>query len=382
MQDAEIWKALKKLRFEVECMDLPEHREVVLGYNAKISPEARKLHDELVVMECCSGGWITNYDWVLENAGITAANLIVPDVVDPNAGAAIRNITHVHQTVNRCPDKLMLINKVEDIYTAKREGKVGLIIQAEHADFLLHRSITASVEVFAMVGLKILQLTYSYRNFAADGCFTGDNAGITTHGKELIRAMEGNGVTLNLSHVGERSTLEAMEYSTKPVLFTHSNPNKLFPHPRNISDEQIKRCAETGGVICAAAYPEFLWDGENLPTIDKLVDAVRYIVDLVGIDHVGIASNAQVQAASCDPYEMEDFNDIFPSCHGNTGTPPYLKAYREGLGIEAMDTRGFASVANFPNMTYKLLEAGFSKDEIKKIVGENIIRVYKDTWKN
>ena len=362
-------------------MDLPEHKEAVLKYNEGIPDEARKLHDESIIIECAAGGWITHYDWVLENSGITAVNLIVPDVYDPNAGAAVRNFTHVHQTVNRCSDKLMLVNKVEDIYTAKAEGKVGFICQSEHADFLLHRSVSASVEVFAMMGLKVLQLTYSNRNFAADGCLTGSNGGITAQDKELIRAMEKNGVTLNLSHVGERSTLEAMDYATKPVVFTHSNPAKLFPHPRNITDEQIKRCAETGGVVCAAAYPEFLWDGENLPTVDRMVDAVSYIADLVGVDHVGVASNAQVQAASCDPYEMEDFNDVFPACHGRSGTPPYLAVYKAGLGLESMDTRGFASVANFPNMTHKLLERGFSKTDIKKIMGENILRVYKETWK-
>ena len=101
--------------------------------------------------------------------------------------------------------------------------------------------------------------------------------------------MQKYGITVDLSHVGELSTLEAMDMSERPMIFSHSNPKGLFQHARNITDEQAKKCAALGGVIGVTSYPVTLWDGEHFPTIDTMVDCIDYYADLIGIDHIGLA---------------------------------------------------------------------------------------------
>ena len=138
------------------------------------------------------------------------------------------------------------MRRYEDILTAKRDGKIGIIIGAQSCDFIHHPDISESVEAFARLGLRIMTIAYNHRTFAADGCATGTDDGLTCEGKTLIRAMERNGIVVDLSHVGRRSTLEAMDFCEKPAIFSHSNAYALYPHFRNITDEQIKACAARG----------------------------------------------------------------------------------------------------------------------------------------
>lgn len=370
---------LDKYFMAYSCEDDAENREIALKWNAEISDEARKLHEECIIIDTCAF-YLETYNWQLKAAKPTALNLTVPSVFDPSAGGALDKVIDLLHVVSRYPEHFINIRTAEDILEAKRTGKVGAIIGAQNCDFIFSREPAATVEAFSRVGLRVMQIAYNHRSFAADGCATGTDAGITAQGREMIRAMERYGVTVDLSHVGCRSTLEAMDYVTKPVIFSHSNPKALFDRPRNITDEQAKKCAEIGGVIGAVAFAPNLYDGENLPTIDRYIDAIAYFADLVGIDHVGIGLDSNAEPGA---YNRQDARHIADgSFREDSPESMYDKAFAAGKGKASIYTDGIFGVANYPNIVDKLLKRGFSHDDVRKIMGENFLRVFKQTWTN
>ena len=228
------------------------------------------------------------------------------------------------------------------------------------------------------MGLRVMQIAYHHRSFAADGCATGDNAGITNDGRKMIRAMEKYGVTVDLSHVGERSTLEAMDVCRKPPIFSHSNPLGVNKHIRNITDEQAKKCAALGGVVGAVGLTPSLYNGKDFPTIENYMDCIDYYVKLIGIDHVGIGLDSN---ATMGGYEHRTLMNI----HRNYRGPDFkesleYKGYMAGKGYYSIKLEGLMNMANLPNSTNHLLMRGYGEKDIKKILGENWLRVFRETW--
>jgi len=360
------------------CEDTPEAKSLSLGYNAAVSDEARRIHKDSIIIDTCSFS-LEGWDWHLEAAGLTGLNCTVIGTKD-GIGDGIRNIVDYLGAINSNSDKLTLILKADDLLQAKKNGKTGIIIGSQSSQFLHHNDITAAVEVYARLGLRITTIAYNWRTFSADGCYTGDNAGITRDGRELIQAMEAYGVTVDLSHVGERSTLDAMDVCTKPPVFSHSNPLALNNHPRNITDEQAKKCAALGGCIGVTGFPVTLWEpGKPFPTIENYIDCVAYYADLVGIDHVGIGIDSNANAGA---YERRKVTQLSHTTTSLQGTSNLGFAMNEaGMGVRAGFSDGIESLANIVHIIDHLLKRGFSEPDIKKVIGENWLRVFRATWK-
>ena len=358
------------------CEDTPEAKALSLGYNAAVSDEARRIHRDSIVIDTCSFS-LDGYDWHLEQAGLTGLNCTVIGTKD-SAGESIRNIIDYVSAIDNTPE-LMLILKPDDLLTAKREGKTGIIIGSQSSQFLHHNDIESAVEVFARLGLRVSTLAYNWRTFSADGCYSGSNGGLANDGKILIKAMEKYGVTVDLSHVGERSTMEAMDVCTKPPIFSHSNPLALNNHPRNITDEQAKKCAALGGVIGVTSFPVTLWEpGKPFPTIDNFIDCISYYADLVGIDHVGFGIDSNANAGAYERRKVVMLSHTTNSMQGQQSLG--FVSNEAGRGILAAFPEGLESLANIVNIVDHLLKRGFSETDIKKVIGENWLRVFRATW--
>ena len=358
------------------CEDTPEAKALSLGYNAAVSDEARRIHRDSIVIDTCSFS-LDGYDWHLEQAGLTGLNCTVIGTKD-SAGESIRNIIDYVSAIDNTPE-LMLILKPDDLLTAKREGKTGIIIGSQSSQFLHHNDIESAVEVFARLGLRVSTLAYNWRTFSADGCYSGSNGGLANDGKILIKAMEKYGVTVDLSHVGERSTMEAMDVCTKPPIFSHSNPLALNNHPRNITDEQAKKCAALGGVIGVTSFPVTLWEpGKPFPTIDNFIDCIAYYADLVGIDHVGLGIDSNANAGAYERRKVVMLSHTTNSMQGQQSLG--FVSNEAGRGILAAFPEGLESLANIVNIVDHLLKRGFSETDIKKVIGENWLRVFRATW--
>lgn len=373
----QINKDIFRLTKQVYCEDSDEVKAISLGYNACVSQAGRALHRRSFIVDTCTF-YLEDYGWHLEESGATAINCTVPRARD-SAGEAMLNIAGYYNVILEDPEHFLLVKTVDDIVKAKQEGKVGVIIGSQTCDFINHHDIFASVEVFHRLGLRVMQISYNHHSFAADGCQTGARGGLTREGRQLIRAMEHHGLTVDLSHVSERSTLEAMEYAEKPVIFSHANPMGMYKHIRNITDEQAKKCAATGGVVGVSAYTPTLWDGEHFPTVETVVDCICYNVDLLGIDHVGIGIDSNATAGAYD------YSEIAPVAKylniGGKKDGLSYKSYMAGRGVKGLFVDGIESLANWPNLADHLLKRGFSEAECRKLMGENWMRVFRETWK-
>ena len=360
------------------CGDDAENRNLVKKWNAEISDEAKALHDECIIIDGCSFN-IETYNWQLQEGRPTALNMTIPMVHDPSASGWHTRLTDVLHAVTSDPDHFMHILTTDDIEEAKRTGKVGLIMGAQTCDFIRSGDIESSVFIYHRLGLRIMQIAYHTRSFAADGCDSGTNVGITNQGRQMIRAMEKFGITVDLAHVGERSTLEAMEMAEKPMIFSHTNPLKMFNHIRNITDEQAKKCAATGGLVGSSSFAPILWDGENFPTVDRLVDSIVYFADLCGIDHVGFGLDYNAEPGAYLRRNARSIAEAFfgPNAPDNT---LYDLGYKQGRGKASVFTEGMYGIANCPKLVDTMLKRGFSHEDVKKVMGGNFLRVFKETW--
>lgn len=377
MTEEQKWDDILRLYKKYLCEDSEEVRNLALSYNHNVSAEARRIQDEAVVVDTCA--WhLQGWNWHLAESGCTAINCTVPDC-DGDVAGAIHNIIEYYALCNEIK-QCEIVRTVQDIYDCKKKGKIGIIIGAQNCDFIRHPDLDESVEAFARLGLRVMTIAYNHRSFAADGCATGTDDGITLDGKKMMRAMEKHGIVVDLSHVGRRSSLEAMDFCEKPAVFTHSNAYKLFPHYRNITDEQIKKCAEHGGVIGVSLYNVICWDGgEKFPTIDNIIDNIAYYADLVGIDHVGLGSDS---GANPGTYPHRTCTNICYMTRNSLGKDSLMyKSYEAGRGVLGYFVEGCESMANFVNITDHMLKRGFSEEDCKKVQGGNWMRIFNEWWK-
>lgn len=309
----------------------------------------------------------------LKTGGVTAANVTVTHMLWdlPETFAALGRW---HKILADHNSPWVHVKMVEDIYRAYESGKVGLIMGWQNA--LPIGSELDRVAAFHALGIRVIQLTYNEANLAGDGCLEPRDAGLTEFGVSLVHELNTTGIAIDLSHCGNQATIEAARASTKPVLVTHANAYGLDPQPRNKSDEALHAVASGGGVIGASIHGFLNWDGnpENPPTLQNFVRHVQYIVDKVGIEHVGIGTDfsvAQTESSVRDILEMS--RRSYPETGGK---------YAEAFGNDSASRypRETPTAAEFPLILDALEEGGFSDSEIEAIAGGNLMRVFGAVW--
>lgn len=272
---------------------------------------------------------------------------------------------------------LSVATSVQEIRDAKRDGRAVFIITSQDGDFLSNR--IEYLELFWRLGLRIMLPVYNSTNLLGDGCLDSTDRGLTRFGHAVVAEANRLGIVLDGTHTGKRTTMDMMAASEDPVIFSHSNPSALFPSPRNIDDEQILACHETGGVIGVVPWgPLVVREGSPYqPRLTDLLDAVDYIADLTGtIDSVAIGT---------------DFSIGTYGAHGDDlwGKPislaPLMERYtahtRMDLNAYEGFTQGFAVYPHITNFIAGMEERGYSTDDIAKVVGENHLRVFERVWK-
>jgi len=332
----------------------------------EISSEARKLHDQAVVIDGCSffsHGWHER----LERAGVTAMQMTVSWPSD-DAEQALQRYHDYYRIVATDP-KMVLVDTVADIRRCKREGKVGFILGSQNARML--GDDLGMVEIFRRAGARVIQLAYNVRNFIADGNLEASDAGLSRYGKAVVREMNRLGITVDLSHTGEWSTLEAMETSEKPCIFSHANARSVVKHPRNLTDAQIDACAKSGGVIGLTPLAVACWrGGPTPPTLDDFLAHLDYMVARAGFDHVAIGTDSEATPGAYPPVVRAFLSAQYPEVSSG---------YRAAFPATPR-TAGFESMENLPNVTDALLRRGWSEAHVRQLLGENLLRVYEKTW--
>ena len=194
----------------------------------------------------------------------------------------LRCAAHYRRWIDLHQSMFIHADRVSDVLRAKREGKLAIAFDIEGADALNEN--LDMISLYYRIGVRHMNLAYNKNNKFAGGCLDADIA-LTPLGRDAVAEMNRVGMVVDCSHTGYRSSMEIMEISSKPVIFSHSNSRTLWDHARNIRDDQIKACARTGGVIGIVSASGFLGT-DAFPA--AMVRHICYIVDLVGIKHVGI----------------------------------------------------------------------------------------------
>jgi len=340
-----------------------------MNFSTPVSEEAKKLHYDSIVIDgttfFCEG-----YGDHFAQAGVTALNITVA-YPDDDIDGAVKKIASYYQLIREDP-KLHLIGTVDDISRVKEGGGVGIILAFQNARPMAYN--LAMAEVFHRLGTRVVLLAYNRRNFAADWSATDNDTGLSQEGRELVREMNRLGIVLDLTHLSDRSSLEAIEISEKPPIFSHSNPRSRVDLLRNITDEQIKRVAAKGGVVGLTVFPPLNWGGGNtLPTLDDYLDNMEYVIDLVGIDHVAVGTDSEATPGAYPRELRRQLRRQFSHIVGE-----YYQTFKDNP--EANHLEGFRSMADFPIITQGLLDRGYDETSVRKVLGLNLIRVFREVW--
>jgi membrane dipeptidase len=267
--------------------------------------------------------------------------------------SALENIDALREEITASQGQMKLILFREDLPTAPTPETVHFVLSFEGGRPLEGR--IENLRNFYCLGLRAMQITWNLRNELGDGVKEEQTGGgLSLFGRAVVKEMERLGIVIDLAHISRAGWFDVLDVASGPVCCSHSNCKKLHHHFRTIDDEQIKALAQTGGVLGVNAIATMV---ATEPTLDKLVDHISHIADLVGVDHVGLGLDF---VKDDGPLYLED--EIF-SVGQNKLIPE------------------FENEDDMINITECLVRRGFKEDEIVKILGGNFLRVLKQVLK-
>jgi membrane dipeptidase len=271
---------------------------------------------------------------------------------------------------------LYVAHDVGEIRQGKRDGRAGLLLFAQGGDWIgwkIHR-----IEALYRLGLRVMIPAYNRTNHLCDGILDSTAGGLSRFGAAVVDECNRVGLVLDCTHLGERSSLEIIERSADPAIFSHSNPKALADNPRNITDAQIRACVARGGIIgCVSWGPLVMRKGTtHWPTVDEFIACIDHVAQLAGdADHVGIGTDMSL--GSYPPHETDPW-----------GEPAYLPVaddYGRHITRDIRSPRrsldGFSDYPEIVDVANRLLARGYSDTQVHGILGENYLRVFGTIWR-
>jgi membrane dipeptidase len=343
-----------------------------------------KIHKESIILDCCAAAWWlpqpdpldrpygfnAKYIQNLRKGGVTAIHIAKEFETFSNAVTGLKEWFKVLRTLE--PLNVRLVTTVKEIRESKEEGGIAIILGHQKADFL--ELDVSNLELFYRLGMRTNQLTYNHKNQFGSGCMDKIDSGLSNLGVQWVEEMNKLGMAIDLSHVGFKTSMDTMNISKDPVIFSHSSAKALCDHPRNITDEQIQTCADEDGVIglCPLSW---LLRSDKLrdQSVDDLMDHIDYVVDLVGVNHVGIGIDHQ----EVKYYTREQIQKLE---NKNAAQIEFLKSSKDKIYVHEYSMPWLKSISEMPIITEALMDRSYSNQEIKKILGENFFRVFKQVW--
>jgi len=295
----------------------------------------------------------------MRKGGLTAANCTCS--IWEGLEDSIKNLANWKALLKDNEDVVLQVYSIADIERAHREGRVGIILGWQNSTGF--GEYLPSVRLFHELGIRIVQLTYNTANMSGFGCYESRDGGLTDFGRELVLEMNNTGILVDLSHVGANTAKDVIDTATKPVAYTHCCPSALLNHPRNKSDEQLRYIADRGGFVGVATVPPFL-PKKYESTVDDYVDAVLHVMNVVGDENVGIATDiTQGQGP--------EFFDWIASDKG------YGRTLVDMGGVPIL--RGFETTADYPNII-SAMERKMTATQLDQVAGRNWVRFLGEVW--
>ena len=277
----------------------------------------------------------------------------------PTFDATVRHIAAVLADIRANAHTMTLIRGVDDVLEARKAGKLGLTLNLQETNPL--DGDLAMIDLYYQLGVRHMLLAYNQKNRVGDGCAERTDAGLSRFGVKVVQEMNRVGMLVDGTHTGYRTTMEAMEVSTAPFIFSHCNAWHVVPHYRNIKDDQIKACAATGGVIGVNGLGEFLDDPHaNSESIFRHLD---HMVNLVGPAHVGIGLDYVKNTAQFWNW-VRDNPEMWPPVNG-----------------KGHDDTAFGQPEQIAELCELMLSRQYAEEDVRAILGGNFARVAGEVWK-
>ena len=285
-----------------------------------------------------------------------------------NCIESLRNIGQWNRLFEQHDDLIVKAGCAEAILEAKKNDRIAVVFGFQNCspiedDYRL-------VEIFHTLGVRFMQLSYNNQSLLATGCYERNDPGITRFGRQVIREMNRVGMVIDMSHSAERSTLEAIEISDRPVAITHANPSSFEPALRNKSDTVLKALGQSGGMLGFSLYPFHLQGGSDC-SLQEFCNMVSDTASLIGIDHIGIGSDL-----------CQDQPDSVVTWMRN-GRWSKVTDYGEGTASNSgwpAQPEWFGNATHFGNIINGLEQAGLMREDIEKIMGLNWLRFFRKSF--
>ena len=260
-------------------------------------------------------------------------------------------------------DAFTRIDSVDDFARAKSAGKIGLLLGTQNSE---HFRTPDDVAAFHALGQRVSQLTYNARNLIGNGSTERRDEGLSDYGIAIVQKMNAVGMAVDVSHCGDRTSLDAFEASKTPVLITHSNARALNPgHPRCKPDEVIRACGKAGSVMGITGVRNFV-KGSEPTTVEDYLNHIEYVAKMIGIEHVGIGSDIDLDGY--DDMPKDDYEKLKAAYKGSY-------AFRDKIDIEGIDhPKRMFDVAE------GLVRRGHTNADIANVLGGNWVRVLGKAW--
>jgi membrane dipeptidase len=269
----------------------------------------------------------------------------------------IRMAPALRQWVSLHQEQFVLVGTMAEIERASAEAKLGIFFDIEGMNAVADQ--LSMIQLYYDLGVRWMLVAYNRHNPAGGGCQQDDDPGLTAFGRKVLDEMARVGMIACCSHTGYRTTMDVMSYSSRPVIFSHSNARAVFDHPRNVQDDALKACAATGGVVGINGISLFLGKGKSM--VDQFIRHLDYVVQLIGPAHAGIGLDYV--------FDMDELGDMTT----NAATFPPELGYNQPISIvppEALE-----------EIIGNLLRMGYSERDLRGILGANFARVANAVWR-
>ena len=260
------------------------------------------------------------------------------------------------------PELFLQVDTVADVERAKADGRLAVGFDLEGGVPLCGRP--EMVGVFHALGVRQVHIAYNRNNEIGGGCYDEDIP-LSPLGRQVVEAIHGNGMLMDLSHTGHRTSLDIAALGLGPVIFSHSNPRNIQHDLRNITDEQIDACAATGGIVCVNGVGRFLTDPKG--GTPAILDCIDYLVERIGPARVGLGIDYS--------YPANGLNEDPPGLDHNLWWP---RAHGYGGGLTSIK---IAAPEQLPEITYGLLRRGYPEADVRAILGGNMLELARRVWK-
>ena len=319
------------------------------------------LHDDLIVFDgLIVSNWSREIFENMREGGLTGANCTC--CVWENFAGTMQNIAEWKKRFDAEADIITQAYTTADIRAAKAAGKTAIALGFQNVSAFEDQ--IGYIRLFKELGVGIVQMAYNTQNLIGSGCYESHDGGLSDFGREAVAEMNRVGIMCDLSHVGAKTSQDVIDVSEKPVCYSHIAPAGLKDHPRNKTDAQIRTIVEKGGFVGVTMFPPFLKRG-TASTVDDYVEAMDYIINIAGEDAVGYGTDFT------QGYDRPFFEWITM----DKGYARKLTEFGEILSLE-----GIGRIGETSNLTTAMERAGWREPRIRKVMGENWLRVLKDVW--